>query len=358
LDHGRRDFGCAVGALAACSLARPARARTPAPARRQGKVVVYSSTEPFAAAPLNRDFRVLHPAIEVEYHHLNSLELYHRFLKESAAGEPGADVLWSSAMDLQVKLVNDGHASVHASTEADRLPPWAIWKHEAFGTTYEPIGVAYSRRHLKDAELPRTHAELARWLVANRARARGRVATYDPEGAGLGWLVASEDARTSEAFWDIARALGQAEVRLHTSTAEMLEEVASGRLLLAYNLLGSYARPVTRRDPAVGLLLLSDYTLVVARVAFIARRARHPDAARLWLEHLLSQRGQQVCADQGGLFSVRGDVNGPGTAAALQRELGASARPIAIGPGLLVHLDQSRRGSFLHRWRQALAPPR
>jgi iron(III) transport system substrate-binding protein len=347
-----------VGALAAGALARPARARTPALARRQGKVVVYSSTEPFAALPLNRDFRTLHPAIDVEYHHLNSLELYHRFLKESVAGEPGADVLWSSAMDLQVKLVNDGHAAVHESSESERLPTWAIWKREAFGTTYEPIGVAYSRRHLKEAELPRTHAELARWLGANLARVRGRVATYDPEGAGLGWLVASEDARTSEAFWDIARALGQAEVRLHTSTAEMLEEVASGRLLLAYNLLGSYALPVTRRDPSVGLLLLRDYTLMVSRVAFIARRARHPQAAWLWLEHLLSQRGQQVCADQGGLFAVRADVSGPNTATVLQHELGASARPIPIGPGLLVHLDQSRRERFLHRWRQALALPR
>ena len=334
-------------------LAQPA-AATPAAARREGRVVVYASTEPAAAAALQRSFERLHPALHIEYHHLNSLEVYQRCVQESAAGAPGADVLWSSAMDLQVKLANDGYAAVHRSREAQALPHWAMWKNEAFGTTYEPVGVAWSRRHLASGELPDTHAGLARWLHANAERLRGRVATYDPEAAGLGWLFANEDARVGPAFWALAQALGRCRVQLHTSSAEMLQQVASGRTILAYNLLGSYAWPLLQREPTLGFLLPADYTLVVSRVAFVHRRARHPVAAALWLDHLLSRAGQQASADAGGLFAVRSDVAGPHTATALRQRLGRSERPIAIGPGLLAHLDQSRRELFVRRWRQAL----
>ena len=49
--------------------------------------------------------------MSVEYTDLNSTELYNRFIAEEAAGQGTADLLWSSAMDLQVKLVSDGYAA-------------------------------------------------------------------------------------------------------------------------------------------------------------------------------------------------------------------------------------------------------
>jgi hypothetical protein len=33
-------------------------------------------------------------------------------------------------------------------------------------------------------------------------------------------------------------------------------------------------------------------------------------------------------------------------------------RPIALGPGLLAHLDRSRQQAFLRRWREAFAAAR
>ncbi|NEU36662.1 ABC transporter substrate-binding protein, partial [bacterium LRH843] len=39
-----------------------------------------------------------------------STDLYRRFVAESDAGRPGADLVWSSAMDLQARLINDGYA--------------------------------------------------------------------------------------------------------------------------------------------------------------------------------------------------------------------------------------------------------
>jgi iron(III) transport system substrate-binding protein len=85
-------------------------AQTIAAANKEGKVVIYSALDTKAAQPLIKDFNALYPGIKVEYSDLNSTELYNRFIAEAASGQGSADVMWSSAMDLQVKLVDEGQA--------------------------------------------------------------------------------------------------------------------------------------------------------------------------------------------------------------------------------------------------------
>mgnify|MGYP001003658588 CR=1 FL=1 len=329
-------------------------AATVAAARREAEVVVYASTDERVARPLIDDFQALYPGIAVRYHEGDSNAIYQRFLQESRQGLPGADVVWSSAMDLQMKLVNDGHALAYASPERGALPDWAVWRNEAYGTTLEPVVFAYRKGQLAAAEVPRTHLDFIRLLQSHPERFRGRVATYDLENSGLGFLVATQDARASAMLWDVARELGRLAARQMTSTSAMLDSIAAGETLLAYNLLGSYAGEKVRADPAIGLVYPSDYTLVGSRIAFIHRRAAHPNAARLWLDYLLSRRGQGILASQSGLFALRSDIRGPGTAAALRQETGGDLRPIGIGPGLIAYLDRSKRQDFLQRWQQAL----
>ena len=255
-------------------------------------------------------------------------------------------------MDLQIKLVNDGHALRYESPHVHNLPRWAVWKHEAYGTTYEPVGFAYHRKQLSEAEVPRTHAALAALLGSDTQRFRGRIATYDIERAGIGFLMAAHDAMATPRFWELVRTLGACGASLHADTVSMLESVAAGRSLLAYNVLGTYAEAFARRNPDVGVVYPSDYTLVLSRVAFIARNAPNPQGARLWLDHLLSLQGQRLLADAGGLFSVRTDSARPRSALAVAQELGVAARPIALGPALLAHLDRSKHAALLRRWRK------
>ncbi|HXN83444.1 MAG TPA: extracellular solute-binding protein, partial [Myxococcales bacterium] len=92
--------------------------------------MVYSTTDSAVVAPLLKDFATLHPGIAVEYNDMNSTELYNRFVSEAAAGVGSGDLLWSSAMDLQMKLANDGYAAEYESPEVPALPPWAVWKNE------------------------------------------------------------------------------------------------------------------------------------------------------------------------------------------------------------------------------------
>ena len=94
-------------------------------AAREGVVVIYAATDERAWHAVAARFTRLYPGVRVEYHDMNSVELYRRFLAEQKEGSR-ADVLWSSAMDLQVKLVNDGHAQPHRSAETAALPSWAV----------------------------------------------------------------------------------------------------------------------------------------------------------------------------------------------------------------------------------------
>src|SRR6266436_10421491 len=94
-------------------------------AKKEGKVVVYSTTDAKLVQPLIKDFEAAFPGVKVEYTDMNSTEVYNRFISESAANATSADAVWSSSMDLQMKLAADGLAAVYKSPESGALPEWA-----------------------------------------------------------------------------------------------------------------------------------------------------------------------------------------------------------------------------------------
>ncbi len=97
---------------------------------------------------------------------------------------------------------------------------------------------------------------------------------------------------------------------VYSSTGNMLEKVSSGEHLLGYNVLGSYALTRAKKDPALGVVLPKDYMLVLSRVIFIGKNAKNPNAAKLWVDYILSQRGQKIIGSDVELFSIRNDIDG------------------------------------------------
>src|SRR5512141_3455623 len=93
-------------------------------AKKEGKVVVYSTTDAKLVTPLIKDFEAMYPGVKVEYGDMNSTEVYNRFISENAANAASADAVWSSSMDLQIKLAADGLAMPYRSPEAGALPDW------------------------------------------------------------------------------------------------------------------------------------------------------------------------------------------------------------------------------------------
>jgi iron(III) transport system substrate-binding protein len=327
-----------------------------ASAKREGKVVVYSVTS--SVPLLLQDFQALYPDVKLEYVVLDTGPLYDRVIAESAAGATG-DVVWSSAMDLQVKLVDDGYAARYVSPEAPSLPSWAIWRNEAYGTTFEPVGFVYNKTLLDPSDVPQSRAELVDLLIRKPGQFKSKITAFDPEKSGLGYLLMTQDLDASPAtFWDVAKALGSAGLYPGTGSGAQFERLAKGESVLGYNLLASYATGRIKKDlPQLAVVLAKDHTLVVSRVMFISGKAAHPNAARLWFDYLLSKRGQQMLA-KSDLGSLRADVDDEMTPIVLGKRLGNAVKPIAVGPGLLAHLDAANRREFLARWSALVAAQR
>jgi len=323
-------------------------------AKKEGKVLVSATTDAVAANPLIRDFQSLYPGVTVEYSDLNSTELYNRFIAEAAAGTGTSDVLWSSAMDLQIKLVADGYGMTYASPEIPALPKWAVWQNQAYGTTYEPITFVYNKRLVPAGDVPQDHPALLNLLTTKADAYKGKITAYDPERSGVGYLFVNQDVANWPQAWDLFKAFGKTSIKLYTSAGAMLERVTSGEHTIAYGIFGSYALGRSKKDPNLGIVTPKDYALVTSRVAFISKTAKNPNAAKLFLDYLLSKRAQTIAAGPAELFSLRSDVEGEATIKKVEAEIGDKAKPVPIGSELLATLDQAKRLAFLKQWQAAM----
>ena len=276
----RRDRGGALAAITAGVLLSllpawilPAGAQSVFPAletSEEGPVVtVYSSLDIAVATPLIDAFQADNPRLRLVYHDLQTLDIYERVLRQTDAGEETADLVISSAMDLQMKLANDGYARRTALANAAGWPGWANWRDTVFALTYEPAVMVYHRPSFGDAEVPRTRAALDALLRRTDDAFFGRVATYDIERAGVGFLFLARDAEHHRDVWRLVRSLGAAGVKLYSNSSAILERVADGRFAIGYNILGSYATAWTERHPDLGIVLPTDYTVVMSRLALV-----------------------------------------------------------------------------------------
>lgn len=317
-------------------------------AQAEGGATVYGNADVAQVRPVIAAFRQRYPGIVIRYHDLQSWEIYRRVVTRSRAGQPSADLVWSSSMPLQAKLVNDRYAQAYASPEKPHLPSWSVWKNEAWGVTAEPVVLAYNRRLLPATDVPTTHRELEALLTRRRAALAGKVGTYDPVRAEVGYQFLREDLAATQDTRGLLQAMAGTRPRFYSGTDPMLDAISAGELAIGYNLVGSYALQRAEQDPAIGVVLLTDYTLVTQRIALITREARHPASAKLFLDFLLSRAGQATLARQH-FTPIRTDIR------ALRTPPG-QARTLRVGPQLLVHLDRLTRQRTLADWRAIFSP--
>ncbi|MBY9063656.1 ABC transporter substrate-binding protein [Sphingomonas yunnanensis] len=338
------------------ALAAPAAAQRPAgyprsydaliaEARVERGVRVYGNADAASMEAVIAAFRQRYPGVMVAYHDLESREIFRRVVTERRAGAARADLIWSSAMDLQVKLINDGYGQAYQSPEKPALPAAAVWKNIGYGVTAEPVALVYNRRQVARADVPRTHEALERFLRADPGGRR--VATYDPARSNVGYLYLAEDWATTNDTRSLLGAIAATRPLLAATASPTLDAVADGRAAIGYNVVSAYALARAQRDARLGVAFFRDYSIIASRVAFVGRDAPHPAAARLFLDFLLSRTGQTLLA-RAWLLPVRSDVRAP-------RLNPAQVRTIRVGPQLLVNLDTIKRRRSLAEWRTTLA---
>lgn len=327
--------------------------RFPATGQESAVLTIHAVADLSAIEPMIRDFQKTEPGVTVDFTDYLTNELYELLAQQCAEGEKMADIVISSSVDHIVKLANDGCAQVHRSPDAARIPDWAKWRDEVFGFTFEPAVIVYNRKLVPAGDVPRTHHALAELLRAKPETYDGKIGTYDIEQSGIGYLFAFFDTQQSNIFGRLLESLGRSRAVLRCCTGELLSRIETGELLMGYNLLSSYAYGRYKAGAPIGIVMPSDYTLVLSRTAMIPKTAEHLDLARKFLDYLLSSRGQAVAAEQSFFFSFDRPVP-EGVEAADPKADSGIYRPIVIGPALLATLDRQNRRRFLAEWEASM----
>ena len=293
--------------------------------------------EPVITAYLDRN-----PGLGLRYVVASSQEVFRATADEGAT----FDVVISSAMDLQMKLANDGYALPLPEAAMQAQPTWARWRDLLVAVAQEPVVLLLADGALAPGEdPPRTRRDLIALLRDNPERFRGKVGSYDPAVSGAGYLFAAQDARLSDTFWRLAEVMGRLDARLYCCSSDMIDDLRTGRLLVGYNVLGSYA--LANGTTGYQVIEMEDFTLTLLRTALIPRNAGNAGGAADFIGFLLSPQGQALIAEGAGLPAVE--------AAAFDRK--PHLRPIRLDPGLLANLDRVTRQRFLEEWRAAMVQP-
>ncbi len=265
----------------------------------------------------------------------------------AAIYEEGApfDLVISSAMDLQTKLVNDGFCTTVCFVPNRATSGWAKWQDQLFFFYPRTCGFGYFRRAFcRIGNTKKNREQLIDLLRVHPEIFDQRIGTYDVRTSGLGYLFATQDSRNTDSFWRLTEVMGRLNTQLYCCSGAMIDDVYQGRLALAYNVLGSYAENRLAYEPGITIVPMQDYVTVMMRTAFIPQNAQYPDVAGRMIDFLLSKPTQESLAETTGLPPVFDGASDK------QKAL----RPIRLGPGLLVFLDRLKRQAFLRNWENSI----
>ncbi|MEP6018767.1 MAG: extracellular solute-binding protein [Paracoccaceae bacterium] len=295
---------------------------------------IISSTDTELFAPLLQSFVASNPNVSIEYLVTGTADLDRRFRKDPTA----FDIAISSAMDLQLKLTNDGFA---LALENISHPDWAEWRQSLFAFTSEPAAIVINRTAFEGFPIPQSRQELIEALRARPELFRNRIGTYDVRRSGLGYLFATQDSRASETFWRLMEVMGGLNVQLYCCSGDMIDDLTDGTIAVAYNVLGSYAQARAENQDILEIVLPSDFPTTMMRTALVSKGSQKPTAAERFIRYLVTYQSN-LTDDARSLPSLT--VN----------DIGTERQAIALEPALMTFLDALKRNKFLSEWESAL----
>lgn len=299
---------------------------------------ILSSTDTALFAPIVEAFIAQRPNVAVQYLVTGTTNLDAVFRQNPEH----FDVVISSAMDLQLKLANDGYARL---LDGISHPEWAQWRGSLFAFTTEPAAIVINNAAFAGLQVPATRQELIEVLRENADTFLGKVGTYDVRQSGLGYLFATQDARASETFWRLMEVIGSLDTQLYCCSGEMIDDLMAGRILVAYNVLGSYALARSETADTLTVIFPSEFPTTMMRTALVSKTTSQPVLAEEFVNHLiqLQSKGDQWDSPFLSLTEFQGTIG---------------RVSISLEPALLTYLDRLKRQTFIREWESAIIQER
>ena len=278
-----------------------------AAAKKEGSVVIYTSTNEREGLPL---FKIFEDATGIKVHYIRAGDgmLVSRALIETRAGQSSFDVVFSHAAH---KLPQQMLAQ-YVPSEAKYLDPAARDPDRRWYGVYANYNTpAYNTKMIGAAALPKSYEEFA-----HKKEWAGKVAI---DGTDFDWLKGFfqhfGEARATQIIKGMVGTLKPVITDGHLALAR---SVGAGEYWLSLNNYVMLSSNVQLAGSPIEIFPLDPVILFYAGVAVNAK-AKSPNAARLAANFMLSQDGQGHLAKFGRL-PTRGDVQSspPGIIARLQ----------------------------------------
>jgi len=293
---------------------------------------ILSSTDTTFFEPIIKSYLEKNPNIKIEYYVTGTASLDEIFRKSPEK----YDLIISSAMDLQLKLVNDGYAKkineiVH--------PSWAKWRQSLFAFTIEPAAIVLNKNAFKNTIIPKTRQDLIKELRSRPTFFENKIGTYDVRKSGLGYLFATQDARTSETFWRLMEVMGGLGTKLYCCSGDMIDDLVSGKIAVAYNVLGSYAEARKQKSDEIEIILPADFPTNMMRTALVSNLTSRLRLSEKFMQHLLENQTEKKV---------------DGTHSLPPLFLKPGQQTIILEPALMTYLDKLKRKTFIKEWERAI----
>lgn len=258
-----------------------------AKARTEGQVVFYSTMGIDTVRPVTLAFERKFPFLKVEVLRLNSERVFNRVMIEHQTGKVHADVVNLSVMPLlKAKRV----LAPYRSPEMKAFPEKFRDTDDTWtGLVGNYVVMGYNSKLVPEATAPKD------WSDLTQPRWKGKLAMdvedYDWFGAMLEYLGPEKGRRLMEG-------LAKQELNWRKGHSLLAQLVAAGEFPLA--LVYAHRTQLTKeRGAPIDWVKTSKPIIVSQNAVAILEKAQRPNAARLFVDFLLSEIGQKLLYDGG-----------------------------------------------------------
>jgi iron(III) transport system substrate-binding protein len=252
-------------------------------AKREGRVVLYTSLAPTESKPLADAFEKKY-GVKVELWRALSDQVVQRAITEGQGRRYTVDVLETNGPEMEMLARENLLAEFHSPHLAD-LPAQAIPRHRTwFPDRMNYYVVGYNTTKVQRSQLPATYEGFAdpKW--------KGRIALEATDAEWMATVVKTWGATKGMDYFRKLAALKPDVRRGHILFATL---VAAGEVPVGLSMYSSNVVSLKRRGAPIDFVPVQP---VVARPQGIgvARNAPHPNAALLFADFVLSPAGQQL----------------------------------------------------------------
>ncbi|MFJ8785256.1 MULTISPECIES: ABC transporter substrate-binding protein [unclassified Streptomyces] len=323
----------------------PLDAAVTARAKKQGSVLLYTNADAQQTAPITKAFEAKYPGIKLRVLNMNDAQTFQRYATETATGVRTADVVMATDSVGMLDFVRKGNVLDYTDPNLKNLPGYAQLAPGVVAVSEDPLVAVYNTALIPKKKQPKDLASLARLSTS----IKGKVGTTDISNPQSFGAVSSYVSQQGDAGWKNLQALGP-NTKVESGNGNLMQKLAQGEYQAAYFVSGS-VRALIEDQKAAKILnytYLKDATPLLPRAVAVTKKAASPDAAKLFVNFLLSVEGQQA-ACKGGFTPYRDGVDCAYGLPAVEAVVGADNVVLGGYPKDIV----KNKATIVERWKKA-----